>query len=136
MKEQKVVTVSRSYGQYHNFFYTPGSMGSLENYIKDGWTLIHLNDDRQNEQAIAIFERPKKTSAPSVLSNEYPYVQHLGFKNFLYVFFSNIKLVRRYIGGKWQRFQLAEAPDDHPEWMNVKEFIAVSFEMDREEYHK
>lgn len=54
---QKVKTVSRFDGEYHNFFFSPGSIDSLERNIQEGWMVKFISDDRANEKAVIIFER-------------------------------------------------------------------------------
>ena len=59
MTEQIVVNVWRDEGQYHNFFWSPGSCDSLKGYLKSGWLVKFIKDDPENEKACIIFERSK-----------------------------------------------------------------------------
>lgn len=56
-KIQKVITKDRNDGDYYNFFFTPGSINSMENMIRSGWTLVHINDDKKSERVSAVFEK-------------------------------------------------------------------------------
>ena len=56
-KEQKLVTVRHTDGQYYNFWYTPGSINSLEQHLDDGWIAIHIKDDPDMETAVVLFEK-------------------------------------------------------------------------------
>jgi esterase/lipase superfamily enzyme len=55
MTEQKIVYVTEEFGQYHNFFFTPGSIGSLSNYIEDGWVVKFIKDG--GNKACILLER-------------------------------------------------------------------------------
>lgn len=44
------------------------------------------------------------------------FVEHKGFKEFIYLFFREYRWARRLIGGLWQRFRLE--PGYH-KWLNV-----------------
>lgn len=47
--EQRVITVGPSDGSYYNFFFTPGSVGSLQTHSNFGWIvkeIIRLGDDQ------------------------------------------------------------------------------------------
>ena len=54
---QKVVTVRSGDGQYYNFFFTPGSWNSLEQYLAEGWVVRHINDDQKSQHASILFEK-------------------------------------------------------------------------------
>lgn len=53
--EQKVITVTHQDGAYHNFFFTPGSLDSMQDIINKGWRLKFLKDD--GNRAVAVFEK-------------------------------------------------------------------------------
>lgn len=55
--EQKVVTVEEFHGEYHNFFFVPGSHESLQRYIDDGWTVKFIKDS--GTRAVVVFERAR-----------------------------------------------------------------------------
>lgn len=57
VKIQRVVTKNSYYGEYYNFLYSPGSIDSLVRFIEDGWTLYYINDNKEAEQLVAVFEK-------------------------------------------------------------------------------
>ena len=54
-KKQLVVGVDRMDGAYSNFFFAPGSIGSLRSYILDGWIAILIKDI--GDACIVLFEK-------------------------------------------------------------------------------
>jgi hypothetical protein len=53
--EQKIVTVRQDDGQYSNFFFTPGSIGSLQEHFNKGWHVKFIKDN--GREAVIVFER-------------------------------------------------------------------------------
>jgi len=56
-KYQKVVTITNRNGAYYNFWNTPGSQGSMQQMVNDGWRVVHVKDDSKRREAVVIFER-------------------------------------------------------------------------------
>jgi hypothetical protein len=44
VKKQKLITLSYYDGQYHNFFHSPGSQGSLSKLIEEGWLVVFIKE--------------------------------------------------------------------------------------------
>lgn len=57
MTEQKLITLSHIDCELHNFFYSPGSWGSLYSYMKDGWHLKFHDKSPDGRSAWVILER-------------------------------------------------------------------------------
>lgn len=58
--EQKLVTVKRYCGEYHNFFFVPGSIDSMSSMIKEGWVVKEIiSNDSKAQNAVILFERKK-----------------------------------------------------------------------------
>lgn len=74
MKKQKVITVDWQHGAYYNFFFTPGSIESLNSIIENGWSLVFIKDDKKAERAVAVFEKTEGggETAPLQSKNKYP----------------------------------------------------------------
>lgn len=59
MKEQKIVTLHREYGQFYNFTTYNHLTNSIGGHIADGWIVIYINLDHKKEEGMIIFEREK-----------------------------------------------------------------------------
>ena len=57
MKEQKLIKLRRTDGQYANFFYTPNSIDSLDSFLRDGWIVIEMEIDKENQSGWVLLER-------------------------------------------------------------------------------
>ncbi len=55
--DQKVVNLQKYNGEYLNFFFTPGSIGSLQSHIRDNWIVKFIKDDPERQEAVVLFER-------------------------------------------------------------------------------
>lgn len=57
-RRRQTVKNLRSYdGEYYNFFNTPGSIGSLNSYLAQGFSVVFINDDPKSQTACVILER-------------------------------------------------------------------------------
>lgn len=50
--EQKLVTLSYLGAQLHHFWHSPGSMGSLQEFLNEGWLLAHVEGDDQLQTVV------------------------------------------------------------------------------------
>lgn len=55
--EQMCLNIVADGGEYYNFFFTPGGIGSLASYLKDGWKLIFIKDAPEDKKAVVVFYR-------------------------------------------------------------------------------
>lgn len=46
--EQKYLALSEHNGQRHNFFFSAGSLDSIDSLLKDGWRVIYIRDENYN----------------------------------------------------------------------------------------
>lgn len=58
--QQKVIFRQSDNYQYGNFFWTPGSIDSLDSLINEGWKILFIKDSPYLEKVICILERGEK----------------------------------------------------------------------------
>lgn len=59
-KIQKLVTLSRRDGQYLNFFYTPGSIDSLERFLSNGWLVKEMELNKEAQTGWVLLEKEQE----------------------------------------------------------------------------
>lgn len=57
-KHQKLITVRSGEGEYENFFFSPGSLNSLQRHLDCGWFVKYIID--KTDHAAILLERERE----------------------------------------------------------------------------